>query len=195
MFDISWTEFLLIGVVALIVIGPKELPSVLRTVGQWTRKVRSMASDFQGQFQEAMREAEMADLKKQVDDLAHDVKNYDPLKEARAEVEAAGRDIQTSLGKKPEATTLADAATPASFADSPAALPGAETPGSAETEVIATATAPVAPDAIETSSAETAAAAPSVADGASDAAAVATGPVTPEAAASATSPDNPGRPA
>ena len=70
MFDISWTEFLLIGVVALIVIGPKELPAVMRTMGQWTRKVRSMAADFQGQFQEAMREAEMADLKKQVDDIA-----------------------------------------------------------------------------------------------------------------------------
>src|SRR3984885_3348514 len=128
MFDISWTEFLLIGVAALIVIGPKELPAVLRTVGQWTRKVRSMAADFQGQFQEAMREAEMADLKKQVDDLAHGVKNYDPLKDVKADVEAAGRDIRASLEKKPEAVTLADAATPASFADNAAALPGAETP-------------------------------------------------------------------
>jgi len=195
MFDISWTEFLLIGVVALIVIGPKELPAVLRTVGQWTRKVRSMAADFQGQFQEAMREAEMADLKKQVDDLAHGVKNYDPLKDVKADVEAAGRDIQASLEQKPEATTLADAATPAPFADSPAALPGAEMPAPTEAEVITTATAPVAPDAIETSGAEISAAEPSVASGASDAAAVATGPVTPEAAASATSPDNSGRPA
>ncbi|HEY3793530.1 MAG TPA: Sec-independent protein translocase protein TatB, partial [Bradyrhizobium sp.] len=59
MFDISWSEFLLIGVVALIVIGPKELPGVLRTLGQYTRKVRGMAADFQNQFQEAMREAEM----------------------------------------------------------------------------------------------------------------------------------------
>ena len=83
MFDISWTEFLLIGVVALIVIGPKELPTVLRTLGQWTRKVRSMATDFQNQFQEAMREAEMADLKKQVDDMARDFKNFDPLKDVR----------------------------------------------------------------------------------------------------------------
>ena len=131
MFDISWTEFLLIGVVALIVIGPKELPAVLRTVGQWTRKVRSMAADFQGQFQEAMREAEMGDLKKQVDDLAQGVKNYDPLKDVKADVEAAGRDIQASLEQKPETTTLADAATPAPFADSPAALPGAETPAAA----------------------------------------------------------------
>ena len=47
MFDISWTEFLLIGVVALIVIGPKELPGVMRTLGQYTRKMRSMAADFQ----------------------------------------------------------------------------------------------------------------------------------------------------
>ena len=46
MFDISWTEFLLIGVVALVVIGPKELPAVMRTIGQWTRKVRGMASNF-----------------------------------------------------------------------------------------------------------------------------------------------------
>ena len=57
MFDISWTEFLLVGIVALIVIGPKELPGVLRTLGQYTRKVRGMAAEFQNQFQEAMREA------------------------------------------------------------------------------------------------------------------------------------------
>ncbi len=106
MFDISWTEFLLIGVVALIFIGPKELPAVLRTVGQWTRRLRSMAADFQGQFQEALREAEMADLKKQVDDIAHDVKNYDPLKEVRTGVEAAGQDIQSSL-EKPVTTSSA----------------------------------------------------------------------------------------
>jgi sec-independent protein translocase protein TatB len=193
MFDISWTEFLLIGVVALIVIGPKELPAVLRTVGQWTRKVRSMAADFQGQFQEAMREAEMADLKKQVDDLAHDVKNYDPLKEARAEVEAAGRDIQASLEKKPEAPTLAEGETPVPVAETAVALPSAETVTADGGEVIATATAPVAPDTIERSDAEISAAEPSGASGVSDAVAVATGPVTPEAAASATSPDNPGR--
>ncbi len=69
MFDIGWSEFLVIAVVALIVIGPKELPAVLRTVGQWTGKIRRMAGEFQSQFQEAMREAEMADLKKHADDL------------------------------------------------------------------------------------------------------------------------------
>ena len=96
MFDISWTEFLLIGIVALIVIGPKELPGVMRTMGQWTRKLRSMAADFQNQFQEAMREAEMTDLKKQVDDMAHDIKNYDPLQGVRTDVEAIGKDIESS---------------------------------------------------------------------------------------------------
>jgi len=101
MFDISWTEFLLIGVVALIVIGPKELPTAMRTMGQWTRKVRSMAADFQNQFHEAMREAEMAELKKQVDDIAQDINDYDPLKDVRSDVEAVGRDLNASLGADP----------------------------------------------------------------------------------------------
>jgi sec-independent protein translocase protein TatB len=69
MFDIGWGEFLVIGVVALIAIGPKELPGVLRMVGQWMGKARKMAAEFQGQFNEAMREAEMADLKKTFDDV------------------------------------------------------------------------------------------------------------------------------
>src|SRR5262249_20709653 len=68
MFDIGWSEFVLIAVVALIAIGPKELPGVLRTVGQWMGKARKMAAEFQSQFQEAMREAEMADLKKSFDE-------------------------------------------------------------------------------------------------------------------------------
>src|ERR1700739_601896 len=100
MFDISWSEFLLIGVVALVVIGPKELPTVMRTLGQWTRKGRTMASEFQNQFQEAMREAEMTDLKKQVDDMARDVKDHvtqlDPLKDVRANVAGVGEDVKSA---------------------------------------------------------------------------------------------------
>jgi sec-independent protein translocase protein TatB len=69
MFDIGWSELVVIAVVALIAIGPKELPGVLRMVGQWMGKARKMASEFQGQFQEAMREAEMADLKKSFDEV------------------------------------------------------------------------------------------------------------------------------
>src|SRR5271167_2102295 len=139
MFDISWTEFLLIGVVALIVIGPKELPAVLRTLGQWTRRVRSMAADFQSQFQEAMREAEMADLKKQVDDIAHDIKSYDPLKDVRADVEAAGKDIQSSL----EQSSLE----PSSLEQKPALM--TEAPQSLAPDAVATGEAPVTPEAVE----------------------------------------------
>jgi len=83
-FDIAWGEFIVIAVVALIVIGPKELPGVLRAIGQWTTKIRRMAAEFQGQFQEALREAEMADLKKEVDNLNDAAKGFtsqfdDPL--------------------------------------------------------------------------------------------------------------------
>lgn len=69
MFDIGWSEMLVIGAIALIAIGPKELPGVLRMVGQWIGKAKRMAADFQGQFQEAMREAEVADIKKQFDEV------------------------------------------------------------------------------------------------------------------------------
>ncbi len=81
MFDVSWGKLVIIGVVALLVIGPKELPTVLRTVGQWMGKIRRMAAEFQGQFQDAMREAEMADLKKQFDDTTSDLQSaFDPTK-------------------------------------------------------------------------------------------------------------------
>src|SRR3981189_572844 len=56
MFDIGWSELVVIAVVALIAIGPKELPGVLRMVGQWMGKARTMAAEFQGQVQEATRE-------------------------------------------------------------------------------------------------------------------------------------------
>jgi sec-independent protein translocase protein TatB len=134
MFDISWSEFLLIGVVALIVIGPKELPAVMRTMGQWTRKVRGMASEFQNQFHEAMREAEMADLKKEVDTMARDVKDsvtgLDPLKEVRADVSGIGEDVKRTLSAAPSAGETAPTAEPAP-ALPPVVDASAETPAGA----------------------------------------------------------------
>ena len=106
MFDIGWGELLLIGVVALIVIGPKELPGTLRTLGQWMGKLRRMASEFQGQFQEAMREAELADLKKQVDDMtsqAQSYANFDPVSEVRKELESTQQQIESAIADKPPA--------------------------------------------------------------------------------------------
>jgi sec-independent protein translocase protein TatB len=84
MFELDWGKLVIIGIVALIAIGPKELPTVLRTLGQWMGKIKRMANEFQGQFQEALREAEMADLKKQADDLKSsvgDFTNFDPMAE------------------------------------------------------------------------------------------------------------------
>lgn len=121
MFDISWSEFLLIGIVALVVIGPKELPAVMRTLGQWTRKVRSMATEFQNQFQEAMREAEMTDLKKQVDDMARDVADFDPLKGVREDITSVGSEMQKSLSAPAEQTpAVSDASAEAALPAPPA---------------------------------------------------------------------------
>ena len=118
MFDIGWSELLVIGVVALIAIGPKELPGVLRMVGQWMGKVRRMASEFQGQFQDAMREAEMADIKKQVDDIsntASSVTNFDPLGDI-------SKQFETAIDDKPAASTApAEPTTPTTGAEPPAA--------------------------------------------------------------------------
>ena len=71
MFNIGWSEFLIIGAVALIAIGPKELPGVLRMAGQWIGKARRMANEFQGQFQEAIREADLMEAKKGFEDAVN----------------------------------------------------------------------------------------------------------------------------
>ena len=109
MFDIGWSELVVIAAVALIAIGPKELPGVLRTLGTYMRKIRGMASEFQGQFNEAMREAEMADLKKSVDEMADTAKSFtdfDPLGSVRKEIDSLSADPF----KDPSATP-ADSAT------------------------------------------------------------------------------------
>jgi sec-independent protein translocase protein TatB len=113
MFDIGWSELVVIAVVALIAIGPKELPGVLRMVGQWMGKARKMAAEFQGQFQEAMREAEMADLKK----------SFDEVKEAATGF--AGGNVMTSLQKDVgDALRIDDIDKPAvSASDAPAIEP------------------------------------------------------------------------
>ena len=109
MFEIGWSELLLIGIVALIAIGPKELPTVLRTLGQWMNKLRRMASEFQSQFQEAMREAEMADLKKQVDEMTSQAQSYasfDPVSEVKRELESTQQQIESAMVDTAGAATL-----------------------------------------------------------------------------------------
>jgi sec-independent protein translocase protein TatB len=62
MFDVAPTELLLVAIVALVVIGPKDLPRVLRTVGQWVGKARGVARQFRSGFDEMVREADLADM-------------------------------------------------------------------------------------------------------------------------------------
>src|SRR6188768_2938886 len=126
MFDIGWSELVVIGVVALIAIGPKELPGVLRMGGQWMGKLRRMASEFQGQFNEAMREAEMDDLKKQVDELNAKATgfgaNFDPLGDV-------SKSFDDPFADKPKAATDAAAAdTPAPDTSSTSVEPSPPAP-------------------------------------------------------------------
>src|SRR6516162_4177561 len=129
MFEIGWSELLLIAVVALIAIGPKELPTVLRTLGQWTSKLRRMASEFQSQFQEAMREAEMADLKKQVDEMTSQAQSYasfDPVSEVKRELESTQQQIESAMVDKagvdaPSSPVTAEPSTSSAGAALPAA--------------------------------------------------------------------------
>lgn len=89
MFDIGWTELLVIGIVALIVIGPRELPKTLRTIGQMMTKVRRMASEFQGQFNDAIREAELDELRKEAEKLTNIKNPLGDLESIKSEIEAA----------------------------------------------------------------------------------------------------------
>jgi sec-independent protein translocase protein TatB len=89
MFDIGWTELVVIGIVALIVIGPRELPKTLRTIGQMMTKVRRMASEFQGQFNDAIREAELDELRKEAEKLTNIKNPLGDLDSIKSEIESA----------------------------------------------------------------------------------------------------------
>jgi sec-independent protein translocase protein TatB len=97
MFDFDATKLMIVGVLALIVLGPQELPRVMRQLGQMLGKVRRMAGEFQGQFMDAMREAELEDIRKQVNKLGDDAKSSvsldmnlpDPADELRKAAERA----------------------------------------------------------------------------------------------------------
>ena len=155
MFDIAWSEMVLIGAVALVVIGPKDLPKALRTVGQTVGRIRRMAAEFQGQFNEAMREAELADLKKQVEDVGGSVSSalnsdYKPIEEpkdfsatgageAAKPDEAALKEAEAKLAAlpAPELPPVDIAAETPTPAEVPAAKPKRARKAKAEAEPVA----------------------------------------------------------
>jgi sec-independent protein translocase protein TatB len=134
MFNLGWGELVVIGIVALIAIGPKELPTVLRTLGQWMGKVRRMANEFQGQFQEALREAEFSDLKKHADDISSSVAEFstiDPLADVQKDVERSFEETPAADSPQPAMPSVdAASSTPAapSEPELPLPLPAIDVP-------------------------------------------------------------------
>jgi len=134
MFGIDSSEILLIAVVALVVIGPKELPGLLRTWGKWMAQMRGMAAEFRGHVDEMVRQSELDDVKKQLTDSSSglDLQALDPTKQIRshieegmAEGEKALADAKASLDQAP-AQPVADAFVEPESAPQIAAEPAAE---------------------------------------------------------------------
>jgi sec-independent protein translocase protein TatB len=87
MLDIGWWELFVVGMVALVVVGPKELPTLLRTIGRYVGMAKRQADEFRSQFDEAMRESEFSELRKEMDDI-------------KSGVTASIDDAQNSLNKE-----------------------------------------------------------------------------------------------
>src|SRR5712671_3405345 len=88
MFGIDSSELLLIAIVALVVIGPKELPGLLRTWGKWMAQMRGMASEFRGHVDEMVRQSELDEVKKQLTGASGlDLQSLDPTKEIRSHIQ------------------------------------------------------------------------------------------------------------
>jgi sec-independent protein translocase protein TatB len=135
MFDFAWSELALIAVVALVVIGPKDLPRVMRIVGQWTRRARSIAREFQGSLDQMMRESELDEVKRHIDRAT----SFDVENEIRRTVDPGG-ELQRSLSEpvltnpvadppKPVETTALEPAAAEAEAEAEAEEKPSETPG------------------------------------------------------------------
>lgn len=131
MFDIGWDEMALVAVVALIVIGPKDLPVVLRQIGRWTRKARELAGEFQRGVDDMVRESELAELKSQVEKAADPnalrrevEKTVDPTGEIARSLEPPAMPVENAAAK-PEAVPEPEPELPASAPFDPPAKPPA----------------------------------------------------------------------
>ena len=97
--DLSWSHMLLVLMVALVVVGPKDLPKVMRTMGQWAAKARAMADQFRKSFDEMARQSELDELRKEVDAL----RQMRPLADTeRAMSEALSAPMKISVDDTPK---------------------------------------------------------------------------------------------
>ena len=94
MLDVGWQELFLIAVITIIVVGPKEIPRVLRTVTVWIRKVKDMAREFQSSIDDIAREAELDDIKKQL----AEAQDFDIEREIEQTIDPTGEMIKSIHG-------------------------------------------------------------------------------------------------
>jgi sec-independent protein translocase protein TatB len=94
MFDIGWSELLVVAVVAIIFIGPRELIPMLRAFGKYAGKLKRMASEFQSQFNEALREVELDQIAKEVEEI----RKISPVGDIEKELEAEMKPIGAAVG-------------------------------------------------------------------------------------------------
>ncbi|MGF6159858.1 sec-independent protein translocase protein TatB [Ensifer sp. KUDG1] len=129
MLDIGWTELVVIAIVLIVVVGPKDLPPMLRAFGRMTAKMRGMASDFRQQFDEALREADLDEVRKTISD-AQSLNPANALRDAINPLRQMGNDIKADLQK---AATPDQPATPSSV-DPVTAVEPAVAPAAVETK-------------------------------------------------------------
>ncbi|MDX8477995.1 Sec-independent protein translocase protein TatB [Mesorhizobium sp. VK24D] len=145
MFEVGWSELLVIAVVMIVVVGPKDLPNMLRTFGRTAAKLRAMAGDFQKQFNDALKEAELDDVKSSIDSLrglnpmTEVRKQLNPFEQAAADVRAG---VDTMMTPKPAVDPTAPAASTPQAAE-PLKNGATEMPGVNGTD--ATPAAPIFP--------------------------------------------------
>ncbi|EJZ21312.1 Sec-independent protein translocase protein TatB, partial [Rhizobium sp. Pop5] len=193
MFDIGWTELLVIAVVLIVVVGPKDLPPMLRAFGKMTQRARKVAGEFRAQFDEALREAELDDVRQTISD-AQKLNPVNSLREAMNPLRQMGNEIKADLQK---ATVAPDNKTEVPPAAASAPTPSMSLP---ETPPLMPAPEPAAAAAVQ---ADTVAAKPKVqrkprakaADKADAAAAVAVPVEKPKRATAARKPATPKTPA
>lgn len=107
MFDIGWPELLVVAIVLIIVVGPKDLPPMLRAFGRTTKKLRGMASEFRGQFDDALREAELDDVKKTFDE-ARKLNPMQTIRDAVNPLKDTANSIRSDIEKTVNAPSEAE---------------------------------------------------------------------------------------
>lgn len=126
MLDIGWTELVVIAIVLIVVVGPKDLPPMLRAFGRMTAKLRGMASEFRHQFDEALREADLDEVRKTISD-AQSLNPANALRDAMNPLRQIGNEIKSDLQKaaSPDKPAVASSVEPVTAVEPAVAAPAA----------------------------------------------------------------------